>query len=325
MDVLVVGAGTMGRWFARTVGAEGEGDRKDNGKGKGERVAEGQGETEGQEEAEFDVAFADVDPAVAERAAGTVGGRAVDLDGDERFEAVCVAVPISAAETAVATQVPRATEAILDVTGIMSPVVEAMGEYAPDLERVSLHPLFAPENGPGNVAVVADAPGPVSDEVRDALVAGGNHLFETTPATHDRAMETVQARAHAAVLAFGLAAEAVPEEFQTAVSGPLRELVDQVTGPNPGVYAEIQGAFDGADDVAEAARRIADADREAFEALYREAATSNAGPSDVDTSKAASSNADTSDAAPSNAALSDDAASDDDGGEGAPSAGGDDR
>lgn len=240
MDVLVVGAGTMGRWFARAVDAA--------------------------------VAFADADPAVAERAAAAVGGRAVPLDGDERFDAVCVAVPISAVADAVAAQAPRAERALLDVTGVMDPAVAAMREHAPDRERVSFHPLFAPENAPGNVAVVADAPGPATDAVRGALTERGNHLFETTPAEHDRAMETVQARAHAAVLAFGLAAEEVPEQFHTPVSGPLCELVEQVTGATPGVYAEIQAAFDGAEDVAEAARRIADADREAFEALYREAA-----------------------------------------------------
>lgn len=257
MDVLVVGAGTMGRWFARALGSgqDSEGAQRDV-------------------DATASVAFADVDPATARSAAGSVGGRAVDVDGDERFDAVCVAVPISEGPTAIAAQAHRADRALLDLTGAMDPAVEAMREHGPALERVSLHPLFASENAPGNVAVVADAPGPVTDDIRASLEKRGNHLFETTPATHDRAMETVQARAHAAVLAFGLAAEEVPPEFHTAVSGPLRELVERVThaGNAPGVYAEIQAAFDGAEDVAEAARRVADADEEAFEALYREAA-----------------------------------------------------
>jgi prephenate dehydrogenase len=37
------------------------------------------------------------------------------------------------------------------------------------------------------------------------------------------------------------------------------------------VYAEIQATFEGADEVADAARRIADADPETFAALYEEA------------------------------------------------------
>lgn len=244
MDVLVVGAGTMGRWFARVVDAE--------------------------------VFVTDVDPETAARTAAAVGARTAPLegDGDAGYDAVCVAVPISAGPESIATQAPRAERAVLDVTGVMEPAVEAMCEHAPDKERVSLHPLFSPENAPGTVAVVADAPGPVTDDVLDSILEGGNTLFETTPETHDTAMETVQARAHAAVLAFGLAAEEVPQEFHTAVSGPLAELVEQVTTGNPGVYAEIQAAFDGADDVAEAARRVADADEETFRALYRDAAGS---------------------------------------------------
>jgi prephenate dehydrogenase len=81
----------------------------------------------------------------------------------------------------------------------------------------------------------------------------------------------VQAAAHAAVLAYGLAAGDVDERFHTNVSGPLAALVEQVAGGEPRVYADIQAAFDGAGDVAEAARQVADADREAFERLYERA------------------------------------------------------
>ncbi|MFW6436944.1 MAG: prephenate dehydrogenase, partial [Halococcoides sp.] len=88
---------------------------------------------------------------------------------------------------------------------------------------------------------------------------------------HDRAMETVQASAHAAVLAFGLAAESVDERFHTPVSRALFEALEAVTGGEPRVYADIQATFPGAEQVADAAARIAAADRAAFEACYREA------------------------------------------------------
>jgi prephenate dehydrogenase len=145
-----------------------------------------------------------------------------------------------------------------------------MADHAPDCERLSLHPLFGPENAPGNVATVVDEPGPVTDEIRAALTAQGNHVFETTAAEHDAAMETVQAQAHAAVLAFGLAAADVPDEFQTPISGQLFELVEQVTDGDPRVYADIQTAFDGAADVAAAADALATADPDQFEALYEQ-------------------------------------------------------
>lgn len=239
MEVLVVGAGAMGRWFADAVDAA--------------------------------PAFADVDRDAASAAAESVGGRAVSLDGEETFDAVCLAVPISAGDAAIAEHAPRADRALVDVTGVMAGPVAAMAERAPDRERLSLHPMFAPENAPGNVAVVRDAAGPVTDALVEDLRAAGNDLYETTPEEHDEAMGTVQASAHAAVLAFALAADDVPEGLATPVYEDLNAIVDRVTGNEPQVYAEIQSTFDGADAVADAAVRLADADGDAFEALYREA------------------------------------------------------
>ncbi|PSP64595.1 prephenate dehydrogenase [Halobacteriales archaeon QH_8_67_27] len=260
MNLLVVGAGEMGRWFARTVAA-----------GTPDPPA---------------VAVTDTDPSVAREAADALSAsldsdgadasaarvRSVPTDTEETFDVVAFAVPVPALEAAVDSYADRAERALVDVAGVMGPAVETMAAAAPDSERVSLHPLFAASNAPGNVAVVPDAPGPVTDEIRAAIAAAGNDCFETTAAEHDRAMETVQARAHAAVLAFGLAAEPVPEEFQTPVSAALFDVLETISGNDPGVYVDIQNAFDGAESVAAAAREIADADDEALERLYRSAA-----------------------------------------------------
>ena len=251
MDTLVVGAGAMGRWF-------------------GGCLADG---------AEGTVAFADRDPAVAAAAADAFDvARTADLGGDERFDLVCIAVPIPATEAAIAEHAPRADRAILDVSGVMAGPVRAMTEHAPDIERASLHPLFAPANEPGNLPMVVVADGPTIEVVRSVLADRDNEVFETTPEEHDEAMRTVQTRAHAAVLAYALAAENVEERFHTTVSAALQDVVETVTGNEPSVYAEIQETFEGAGDVAAAARRIADADAEEFERLYQEA-TGGAGGS----------------------------------------------
>lgn len=241
MKLLVVGAGAMGRWLARHF---------------------------------EDVAFADADPAVARGAAAELDGRVAE--NGEPFDVVAVAVPMDAVEDAVADHADRATGAVVDVTGEMATAVAALRRHAADLERLSLHPLFAPENAPGNVAAVADDPGPRTRAVRERLTAAGNHVFDTSAEEHDRAMATVQARAHAAVLAYALAAEDVREEFHTPLSGPLAGLVDQLTGEDPRVYADIQDAFVGAADVADAARRIAEADHETFVDLYEQAGARSA-------------------------------------------------
>jgi prephenate dehydrogenase len=242
MNVLVVGAGAMGQWFARTVRTH----------------------------ADAAVAFTDLDQSAAEAAANAVGGRAVASDAAETFDVVCIAVPMPVAETAIDEFAPCATDAIVDVTGSMAGPIAAMRDAMPDGQRLSLHPLFAPENAPGNVAVVADALGPDATAVVDAIAAAGNNCFETTVSEHDEAMETVQASAHAAVLAFAMAAADVPAQFQTPISAGLFDLVEQVTGGDSRVYADIQRTFDGADAVADAASELADADADTFERLYEQ-------------------------------------------------------
>jgi len=252
MDVLVVGAGAMGRWFGRVLLEAGSA-----------RVG---GVTD------VDVSYYDRHPSRAVDAADQTGGTSIATVDDE-FDLVCVAVPMPAAVEAIITYAPAARNALVDVTGTMSEPVAAMNAHAPDRERCSLHPLFAPENEPGNVPMVVDDRGEHVAFVENALSARGNHVFETTPAEHDEAMASVQARAHTAVLAYALATEPVPERFETAVSVELGALVEQVTAGDPRVYADIQAAFDGAETVADAARALAESDGDDFEQLYREAAT----------------------------------------------------
>ena len=72
-------------------------------------------------------------------------------------------------------------------------------------------------------------------------------------------------------LASALAAEEIPDGFETPVSRELFELVRTVTNGNPQVYADIRSTFPGSEAIAEAAIEVAEADREGFEELYREA------------------------------------------------------
>lgn len=241
MDVLVVGAGDVGRWFASLADAP--------------------------------VSFTDVDAERAEAAAAAYDGRAnaVPLDTEESFGLVVVAVPMRVAVDAIEQHAGRAERAVVDFTGEMAAPLAAMAKTAPARERVSFHPLFAPEHAPGRIAVSESAPGPATDHVREWLEGAGNTLVDVAPAEHDDAMETIQGRAHAAVLAFALAADDVPEELSTPVYRDLADVAERVTGGNARVYADIQAAFDGSVAVAEAATRLADADRDEFEDAYEDA------------------------------------------------------
>ena len=241
MQLLVVGAGEMGRWFARHAGAA-------------------------------SVAFADREAGTARDAAAEVSdARAVSLDTGETFDAVCLAVPMSVVPEAIEEHAHRATDAVVDVSGEMRDSVAALRTHAEEHERASFHPLFSAANAPGNVPVVVDHAGPTVDRISTSLEAAGNEVFETTPATHDRAMETVQAKTHTAVLAYALTEDEIDPRFHTSLSGPLSELAEAIAGNTPTVYAEIQDRFEGASSVAEAAERIANADHEAFVDIYEEA------------------------------------------------------
>ncbi|ELY88177.1 prephenate dehydrogenase [Natrialba hulunbeirensis JCM 10989] len=258
MDVLIVGAGSMGIWLGTAIGSDAT------------------------------ITYADVDREAAAAAAEATGGSVTTLDGDDTgrddtvagedtqkeqdtYDAVCLAVPMAHVTEAIAEQASRADHAVIDVSGVMAPPLAAMREHAPDRERVSLHPLFAPERAPGSIAVVRDAEGPVTDDLLAALAARGNALVETTAAEHDDAMETVQAMTHATVLSFALAAESVPDGFETPIYEQLQTLAEQMTGGTPRVYADIQATFDGAEAIADAARTIADADPAELESLYQKA------------------------------------------------------
>ncbi|MFP8956190.1 prephenate dehydrogenase/arogenate dehydrogenase family protein [Natrialbaceae archaeon A-CW3] len=262
MDVLIVGAGAMGVWVGSTlVDANG---------------------------VDASVTFVDADPETAERAAAAVGGSVGDPGGEEGYDAVCIAVPMEHAAGAIERYAPRAERAVFDVTGVMESPLQAMAAHAPERERLSLHPLFAPERAPGSIATVQARDGPVTDQILAALEAAGNRLVETTAEEHDRAMESVQASAHAAILSFALASEPVPDGFETPIYEELRRLTTYVTDGTPRVYADIQTSFDGADAVAEAARAIADAADEdggtTFESLFDEAARTWSETPDSDSS-----------------------------------------
>lgn len=285
MELLVVGAGEMGRWFGSHFGRVAYADRD---RAVAEAAAERHGGPvggspgtlpEGRRAGSTHAIDAGESEVAGESEAADA--RAVALDTSETFDAVCIAVPIPVVEEAVAEHADRAEHLVCDVSGVMAPALDAMRRHAPNHERLSLHPLFSARTAPGRVAAVTDADGESTQAVYDALASAGNELFETTPVEHDEAMRTVQARAHAAVLAFGLARDDVDPRFHTDVSGALADLVDRVTSGSPRVYADIQATFDGADDVAAAAARIArvDGEPDAFADLYRDA---RIGPADGD-------------------------------------------
>ena len=235
MDVLVVGAGQMGRWLGSTL----------------DPIAS--------------ITYLDRDEEIAAEAAAM--GAATAVTAGIAVDVVAIAVPISATSSVLEAYAPFAREAIIDVTGQMQSPLSVMREVADGLERMSLHPLFAPHAAPGRIAAVIDADGPHVRMLCEQLGEAGNELVETDPVTHDRSMRTIQGAAHAAIFAYGLAAEEVPPELHTPVSETLEGLLARVTEGDPSVYREIQQRFDGIAALGAAADKMA-ADPTAIDVLY---------------------------------------------------------
>ncbi|MFB6185283.1 MAG: prephenate dehydrogenase, partial [Halobacteriaceae archaeon] len=154
------------------------------------------------------------------------------------------------------------------LTGKMKEPVSLMANIAPARERASLHPLFHPDNAPGQIAIAIQTQGPVIDRIQDTLTDQGYTFTEISPQDHDSAMKTIQGRTHAAILAFAMTADSVPDDLETPVYRRLRSLVIDILDNNPETYAEIQAEFDGADDIAQAAAEIASADVQQFIDIY---------------------------------------------------------
>lgn len=241
MRMLIVGAGSMGRWF-------------------GEFASDW-----------MTVAVTDTDEAAANRAAADLGAVALEPGEAVSFPVVCTAVPMSATPEVIAEYGPVAERAFIDLSGSMEEPLASMRAHAGHCERISLHPLFAPENAPGNVPVAWENPGSITTALFERLLDAGYEPFETTPAEHDAAMETVQAKVHAAVLAYAAAAEPVEERFHTPVSARMQALLDFVLDGDAHVYADIQDRYAGAGDVSDTAARIAAADHSEFVDMYRAA------------------------------------------------------
>jgi prephenate dehydrogenase len=235
MELLIVGAGVMGQWLGRTLAP----------------VAS--------------ITYLDRDLETAEAAAAASGSTAAATG--QAADVVAIAVPISAAEDAIETYAPFARAAIFDITGHMHAPVAAMRRSADGLERMSLHPLFAPRAAPGRIATVIDGDGPHTGTIREQLKDSGNEIVETDPETHDRAMRTVQGAAHAAIFAYGLSAESVPPGLHTPVSESLEQLLERVTEGDPAVYKEIQESFDGTELLAAVTQQMA-TDPALIETLY---------------------------------------------------------
>ena len=238
MRMLIVGAGTMGEWFG-TLASEW-----------------------------VSVEITDIDHTRAKAVADSIGVSARQQPIDSAVDIVVTAVPIPATVPVIEEYGQLANSAIIDVSGTMAEPIEAMRSVGPACELLCLHPLFSPDNAPGNIPMVVEHDGRIAEQLTELLEAAGNTCFQTTATEHDAAMRTVQSKAHSAILAYALSAEPVDDKFQTPISSQLNDLASSILSGESRVYADIQSYFSGRESSAGSADILAQADYREFQELF---------------------------------------------------------
>ncbi len=193
MRALVVGAGSMGSWFARLLSERG-----------------------------WEVDLLDVSYERALRASKEIGGRAVK-EPSSSYGLALIAVPIRETPKAIMEHHERA-EVVVEISSVKSGVVGLIRKA--ELENVlSIHPLFGPgleDPGEGKAVLV-----PVRDPERELRVAKSLFPFKflvKDVASHDRAMAWL-AVSHAVLNAFLASTEDVSDSLDEMSTTTVRALL----------------------------------------------------------------------------------------------------
>ncbi len=215
MEACVIGAGAMGRWFARTFRSW-----------------------------DWRVSVWDVEEEKSRQVADEIGA-AVGLPL-ERADLFFLSVPISATPEVLHEIHPRvkAGALLVDIASVKAEVVRCMQELSEqrrDTELVSLHPLFGP-GAPGlkgeTVVAVPVRKGRIYDELRRRLVTDGAEVVEMEAGAHDEMMARVQALTHFLLLGYlGLCPR---QALQTPLSRRMHQLAKAMLSVSPRTSFELQ-------------------------------------------------------------------------------------
>ncbi|MEM2878300.1 MAG: prephenate dehydrogenase/arogenate dehydrogenase family protein [Candidatus Hadarchaeales archaeon] len=221
MKVAVIGAGSMGTWFARLMKKLGEVTVSDINRSTAESVAR-----------ELNISASTLEKAVM------------------KADVVLIAVPVSETPGMVkkVSGIVKKNPLIMDISSVKSEVVDTMKNMNVRAELASIHPLF----GPG--ATTVDGKDFISVPVKTGkryrgfikfLRDNGARITETNADEHDRVMSIIQSLTHFTIMAY-IASMGSCKDFKkigrmkTPLFTELRELAKCMLSANPEVYGEIQ-------------------------------------------------------------------------------------
>lgn len=173
---------------------------------------------------------------------------------------------------------------LVDTLSVKTPYVELVGCARPDVEILSIDPLFAPSVGfAGQNVVAVEVRGAARVQAFIASIERwGASVTRMSAEDHDRSAAAIQVATHAAVIAFGMCLSRLRYDINmaSAVTTPphrtLLALLARIMTANPDVYWEIQTMNPFArsaraaltEALAELVRIVDDGDRSAFHALF---------------------------------------------------------
>jgi prephenate dehydrogenase len=167
-------------------------------------------------------------------------------------DAVLLAVPEPVALSSVGAigKLLRPGALLVDTLTVKSRIAQASRELSPDVEMVSVNPMFAPSLGMAGrpVAAVLLRTGPRSEELLRLMGSWGGRVVRMTADEHDRTTAAAQVLTHAAVLGFGLALPEIGVGIAelSAIAPPphatLLALLSRISSGTPEVYWDAQEA-----------------------------------------------------------------------------------
>ncbi len=169
-----------------------------------------------------------------------------------RFDLLMLCVPEHLALTALEVLDGSVSQELLiaDICSVKQPIAARARERCLEAQYVSLHPMFGPDRGlrGNNLVFIELRGGDSSSLLRSNLESWGLNILDTDVETHDRVTSVVQVLAHATLLSFAAARNAMdaPEELVDAMATPtfsaLENTARGLLSENPELYHNIQTA-----------------------------------------------------------------------------------
>ncbi|KXB02686.1 hypothetical protein AKJ45_02495 [candidate division MSBL1 archaeon SCGC-AAA261F19] len=223
MRLAIIGAGSMGKWFAKFS-----------------------------KRSSWNTTITDINIKKAKDVADEL-----DLDlamnnseAASRADIVLVAVPVKESPRVIKDVANSVNEGslLLDITSVKEKVVATMHEIKANFELVSLHPLFGPGAKNMENKIVVSIPiktGKKYEKLAKHLRKNGAKIVEMGAEDHDRLMMITQSMTHFLLLSYLSALKSMnnfkqAEELHTPISGHLFDLAKAFLNVDPTLCGDLQ-------------------------------------------------------------------------------------